>query len=174
VSDCCPPHASKSAGVRSRQFGAVCDLELRPAPILCGRSRTAANETRTETGAVPSLMVSKRMRDPPFVAASTWAFSMSTLCVAQDHPADIPRRPIACTTSMRTIGAYQVRASSAAKGRCLRSRVRAVVRPCCCISCCTDLTLTRQGDSVTPAIGIPHRPGIAHDVPVIRARNPRS
>ena len=39
--------------VRSRQVSAVCDLELRPGPVLCGRSRTAANETRTETGAGP-------------------------------------------------------------------------------------------------------------------------
>jgi hypothetical protein len=50
------PHAglvstlSKSVGVGSRQVSVVCDLELRPGPVLCGRSRTAANETRTETG----------------------------------------------------------------------------------------------------------------------------
>lgn len=42
---------SKSVDVRSRQVSAVCDLELRPGPVLRGRSRTAANETRTETGA---------------------------------------------------------------------------------------------------------------------------
>jgi len=49
-----PPNTlSKSVDVRSRQVSAVCDLELRPGPVLCGRSRTAANETRTETGAAP-------------------------------------------------------------------------------------------------------------------------
>ena len=35
----------------SRKVSAVCDLELRPGPVLGGRPRTAANETRTETGA---------------------------------------------------------------------------------------------------------------------------
>jgi hypothetical protein len=38
--------------------------------------------------------------------------------------------------------------SSAGSQRCLRSYMRAVVRPCCCTSCCTDLTLTRQGNPV--------------------------
>ena len=46
-----PPNTlSKSVDVRSRQVSAVCDLELRPGPVL---SRTAANETRTETGGAP-------------------------------------------------------------------------------------------------------------------------
>lgn len=42
---------SKYVDVRSWQVSAVCELELRPGPVPCGRSRTAANETRTETGA---------------------------------------------------------------------------------------------------------------------------
>jgi hypothetical protein len=33
-----PNTLSKSVGVRSREVGAVCDLELRPRPVLCGRS----------------------------------------------------------------------------------------------------------------------------------------
>ena len=33
-----PNTLSKSVGVRSRQVSAVCDLELRPGPVLCGRS----------------------------------------------------------------------------------------------------------------------------------------
>jgi hypothetical protein len=48
-----PNTLSKSVDVCSRQVSAVCDLEFRPGPVLCGRSRTAANETRTETGAAP-------------------------------------------------------------------------------------------------------------------------
>jgi hypothetical protein len=31
----------------------ACDLELRPGPVLRGRPRTAANETRTKTSAAP-------------------------------------------------------------------------------------------------------------------------
>jgi hypothetical protein len=49
---------SKSVGVRSRQVSAVCDLELRPGPVLCECSRTAANETRTETG-VPTALAAR-------------------------------------------------------------------------------------------------------------------
>ena len=44
---------SKSVDVRSRQVSVVCDLELRPGPVLRGRPRTSVNETRTETGAAP-------------------------------------------------------------------------------------------------------------------------
>ena len=33
-----PNTLSKSVGVRPRQVIVVCDLELRPGPILCGRS----------------------------------------------------------------------------------------------------------------------------------------
>src|SRR6266699_1279381 len=61
------------------------------------------------------------------------------------------------TTSMRTTSAHQDRPTSAVHRRCLRSCVPAVVRPCCCTSCCTDFALTRQGNSVrlppaTPAL----------------------
>jgi hypothetical protein len=49
---------------------------------------------------------------------------------------------------MQTMGACQVGTTTAASGCCLRSCMRAVVRPCCYTSCCTDLTLTRQGNSV--------------------------
>ena len=49
---------------------------------------------------------------------------------------------------MQTTGACQVRTSSAGSQRCLRSCMRAVVRPCCCTSCCMDLTPTRQGNLV--------------------------
>ncbi len=48
---------------------------------------------------------------------------------------------------MRTTGAPQVRSTSAGSQRCLRSCMRAVVRPCCCTYCCTELTLTRQASS---------------------------
>jgi hypothetical protein len=41
---------SQSVGACSHWVSAVCDLELRPGPVLCGCSRTVANETRTETG----------------------------------------------------------------------------------------------------------------------------
>jgi hypothetical protein len=58
---------SKSAGVRSRQVSAVCDLQLRPGPVLRGRPRTAANETRTETGAAP---VPKGFQERPWFMTS--------------------------------------------------------------------------------------------------------
>jgi hypothetical protein len=51
---------------------------------------------------------------------------------------------------LQTTGACQVGTTTAASERCLRSCMRVVVRPCCCTSCCTDLTLTRQGTAVTP------------------------
>ena len=35
-------------------------------------------------------MVSKRMRDWPFIAAPTWAFGVTAYYVIQDHPAYIP------------------------------------------------------------------------------------
>jgi hypothetical protein len=54
-------------------------------------------------------------------------------------------------TWMQTTGACQVGTTAAASGHCRRSCMRAVVRPCCCTSCCTDLTLTRQGTAVTPS-----------------------
>jgi len=44
------------------------------------------------------------------------------------------------TTSMRTTGAHDDRATSAATSkRSLRSCMPAVVRPCCCTFCCTEL-----------------------------------
>jgi hypothetical protein len=46
-----PNTLSKSVDVRSREVSGVCDLELRPGPVIRGCPRTAANETRTETGA---------------------------------------------------------------------------------------------------------------------------
>jgi hypothetical protein len=49
---------------------------------------------------------------------------------------------------MQTTGACQVGTSSAGSQRCLRSCMRAVVRPRCCTSCCTELTHTCQGGSV--------------------------
>src|SRR5437016_4824395 len=48
-----PNTLSKSVDDRSRQVSMVCDLELRPGPVLRVRPRTSANETRTETGAAP-------------------------------------------------------------------------------------------------------------------------
>ena len=58
---------------------------------------------------------------------------------------------------MQTTGVCQVGTSSPGSQRCLHSCMRAVVRPCCCMYCCTDLTLTRQDNSVrlpsaTPAL----------------------
>ena len=85
-----PNTLSKSADVRSRQVSAVCDLELRPGPVLRGRPRTAANETRTETGAAPSLMVFKSVRDSPSDTAPTWTLGMPAFHVIQDHPVHIP------------------------------------------------------------------------------------
>ena len=82
---------SKSVDVRSRQVSVVCDLELRPGPVLCGRPRTAANETRTETGAAPrSLKVFKSIRGSASGMAATWAFGMLIFHVIQDHPVHIP------------------------------------------------------------------------------------
>jgi hypothetical protein len=53
------------------------------------------------------------------------------------------RRP-----SMRITGERDDWATAAARKRRLRSCVPAVVRPCCCTLCCTDLTLKYQGRSV--------------------------
>ena len=39
---------------------------------------------------VHALMVFKRMRDWPFIAAPTWAFGVTAYYVIQDHPAYIP------------------------------------------------------------------------------------
>src|SRR5205814_8098785 len=48
---------------------------------------------------------------------------------------------------MQTTGACQVRMTSAGNQWCVRSCMRAVVRPRCCTFCCTDLTVTCQGNS---------------------------
>jgi hypothetical protein len=58
-------------------------------------NRVSKIELSQPGGPLPAgcQMVSKTMRDSPFAAASTWTFSTPTLCVAQDHPVDIPRRP---------------------------------------------------------------------------------
>jgi hypothetical protein len=53
---------SESADVRSRQVSGVCDLALRPGPFLCGRPRTAANETGIETGAALALAIFRTVR----------------------------------------------------------------------------------------------------------------
>ena len=81
---------SKSADVCSRQVSVVCDLGLRPGPVLCGRPRTAANETRTETGVASVPKGFKSIRDSLSATAPTWAFSMSRCYVIQDHPVHIP------------------------------------------------------------------------------------
>jgi hypothetical protein len=52
------------------------------------------------------------------------------------------------TPSMRTTGAHEDSATLAAHKRCLRSCMPAVVRPCCCTFCCTELTRESQGSSV--------------------------
>ena len=49
---------------------------------------------------------------------------------------------------MRTTGAHDDRTTSTASKRCLRSCMPAVVRPCCCTFCCTELTCKSQGSSV--------------------------
>jgi hypothetical protein len=54
----------------------------------------------------------------------------------------------AARPSMRTMGACQVGTTTAASGRCLRSCMPAVVRPCCCTTCCTDLTRNCRSSSV--------------------------
>jgi hypothetical protein len=51
------------------------------------------------------------------------------------------------TTSMRTTGAHEDGATTAARECSLRSCMPAVVRPCCCTYCCTEQTLTRQAGS---------------------------
>jgi len=48
--------------------------------------------------------------------------------------------PGGMTTSMRTTGTHEDSATSAARKRCLRSCMPAVVRPGCCTFCCTELT----------------------------------
>jgi hypothetical protein len=42
---------------------------------------------------------------------------------------------------MQTRGACQVGTTTTARGRCLRSCMRAIVRPRCCTGCCTELML---------------------------------
>lgn len=62
------------------------------------------------------------------------------------------------TPSMRTIGASDDWTSSAASERCLQSSMSVAVRPCCCTSCCTDLTLSCQRSSsvrLSPATLVP-------------------
>jgi len=81
------------------------------------------------------------------------------LAVSRCHTAKI-RPPGPCRSLavwMQTTGACQVGTSLAGSQRCLRSRMRAVVCPRCCTFCCTDLSLTCQGNSVrlpsaTPAL----------------------
>jgi hypothetical protein len=51
------------------------------------------------------------------------------------------------TPSMRTTGARDERATSAARERCPRSCMPAVVRLCCCTYCCTELTFTYQASA---------------------------
>ena len=58
------------------------------------------------------------------------------------------RRGPATIPSMRTTGACDDRTTSAASERCPRSCMPAVVRPCCCTFCCTELTCKCQGSSV--------------------------
>jgi hypothetical protein len=41
-------------------------------------------------GRANALMVSKSVRDLLSAAAPSWTFSMSVVCVIQDHPAHIP------------------------------------------------------------------------------------
>jgi hypothetical protein len=52
------------------------------------------------------------------------------------------------TTSMRTTGAHEDGATSAAHKRCLRSCIPAVVRSCCCTFCCTELPCESWDSSV--------------------------
>ena len=97
-----PNTLSKSVDVCSCQVSAVCDLELRPGPVIRGRPRTAANETRTETGAVPSPMVFKSIRgSPPAVAATCHIGTQGWPSSWQDHPAYIPRSGLAHLAGQR-------------------------------------------------------------------------
>ena len=83
------PLSGQSVDVRSRQVRVVCDLERRPGPVLRERRRTAANETRTETGGpVPNGF--KSVRDSLSATVLAWALIMSACCVIQDHPVHIP------------------------------------------------------------------------------------
>ena len=52
------------------------------------------------------------------------------------------------TPSMRTTGAHDDRTTSAASKRSPRSCTSAVVRPCCCTFCCTELSGRSQGSSI--------------------------
>jgi hypothetical protein len=58
---------------------------------------------------------------------------------------------IRLTPSMRTTGAHDVRATLPARKRCRWPCMLVVVRPCCCISCCTALTLRRQQPNQRPS-----------------------
>jgi hypothetical protein len=68
-----------------------------------------------------------------------WRLSLSA-GIATQLVTRPPARGRACL-SMRTTGARQVGMSSAGSQRCLRPCIRSVLRPRCCISCCTKLTL---------------------------------
>jgi len=57
---------------------AVCDLELRPGPVFCGRSRTAANETRTETGAEMHANAGSAQESDRAMAPIMWALGTGT------------------------------------------------------------------------------------------------
>ena len=93
-----PPHRAREGhGQHLHIRSLVSNPDDRHADHLGLDATLRAVEPPGDDRRVNALMVFKRMRDSPFVAASTWTFSTSTLCVAQDHPVDIPRRPRGAT-----------------------------------------------------------------------------
>ena len=77
-------------------FRSVRDLGRVPARCWCPSGIPEGRSPRWLPAWLPAaclgsqLMVFKSIRGSSFDTATTWAFSMSTLCVVQDHPAYIP------------------------------------------------------------------------------------
>jgi hypothetical protein len=99
-----PNTLSKSVGVRSWQVSVVCDLEVRPGPVFGGRSRTAANETRTETGVAPSLRVFKSVRDSPSALLLRWLSACPPSVLSKIIPCisrEVGDWPLSCAGGIR-------------------------------------------------------------------------
>ena len=103
----------------------VCDLELRPGSVLCGRPRTAANETRTETSASsvpkrfsrayaihrPPLLLPGLSEGPPS------APSKIIPCISRED-SDRPRRPGLAPTWATSESARCARVGHPSSERC--------------------------------------------------------
>jgi hypothetical protein len=110
-------------------------------------------------------------RGPLVTASESLGRRCAQLASIRSRPHARPRRVHgALAFWMQTSGVCQVGTTTAARSRCPRLYMRAVVRPCCCTSCCTDLALTRQVNSVRlplvtlAQLALLSRPKRSHDV----------